>query len=132
MKSATKLQIGKMLIPATCLSMLIAFTGLYGTHYEASKIDCNSDSNTFGYNQPPYGNDKYPSDTIEGKKQYCNSEVQQANDFVSNNTILVSIFFPIIWGLTIYLIVSGKKGLEQDKKNYKDPSHGKLPKGWGT
>ena len=131
MRAESKLHLGKMLIPTTCVSMMIAFIGLYGTHYEAGKIDCNSDSNMTGYNQPPYGNDKYPSNTIEGKQTYCRSQVKQANDFVSNNTIIVSIFFPIVWIITIYMIITGKKGLEQEKKNYRDPSHGTLPKDWG-
>ncbi len=111
--------------------MLIVIISLVGTHTEVLKIDCNSDSNMTGYNQPPYGNNHYPSDTIDGKKEYCNSQVKQANDFVSNNSILAIFGYSGLWVLTAYLIVSGKKGLEQDKKSYKDPSHGTLPKGYG-
>jgi hypothetical protein len=130
LKNSTKLTIGKMLIPANLLSMLIVGISIIGTHVAVQTIDCNSDSNMTGYNQLPYGNDHYPSDTISGKKQYCESQVKQAKDFVSNNTTLALIGYSIMWAITIFLLVTGKKGLEKDKQNYKDPSHGTLPKGY--
>lgn len=131
MKASTKLHLGKMLVPANILSMLIVIVSLAGTHSVVMTIDCNSDSNMTGYNQPPYGTDHYPSDTIDGKKQYCNSQVKQANDFVSNNSTLAVLGYSGMWILTIFLIIAGKKGLDQERREYKDPSHGTLPKGFG-
>lgn len=131
MNPRIKFQLGKMLLTATSLSILIAVIGLTGVNNEVQKIDCNSDSNMTGYNQPPYGNDQYPSNTIEGKKEYCNSQVKQAKDFVTNNSTLCFIFYPILIGITAYLLINGKRGYESEKRNYRDPSHGTLPRGFG-